>query len=104
MIRRAGGVNVVTEGGAYPLLGLERVLVLDPDVIVNAAMGEAKADEAIAKDRPGWARVRAVREGRVVRIRDEVILRPGPRIGEALAELARTIHPEASLPLDAGAP
>lgn len=104
MIRRAGGRNVVTEGGAYPLLGLERVVVLDPDLIVNAAMGEAKADEAIAKDRPGWASVRAVREGRVVRIRDEVILRPGPRIGEALAELARTLHPEATIPPAEGGP
>lgn len=102
MIRRAGGVNVVTEGAAYPILGLERVVVLDPDLVVDAAMGEPSAAPRIAKDRPGWSTVRAVREGRVVRAPDETLLRPGPRIGEGLVTLARTLHPEISLPAREG--
>lgn len=95
MITRAGGTNVVTEGGAYPMLGFERVLALDPDVIVSAIMSEPRAAERIAKDKPGWNGVRAVREGHVVPLADETILRPGPRIGEGLATLARALHPEA---------
>lgn len=93
LIRRAGGQNVVTEGGAYPMLGMERVLSLDPDVVVSAIMGEPNA--RISKDRPGWAQVRAVREGKVVVVSEETLLRPGPRIGEGLATLARALHPEA---------
>jgi len=98
MIRRAGGANVVTEGGGYPNLGIERVITLDPDVIINAAIAEAHGHERIGKDTPGWAKVRAVAEGRVAPIADEAALRPGPRIGEGLAALARAIHPEVTVP------
>jgi iron complex transport system substrate-binding protein len=93
MLRRAGGVNVVTEGSAYPTLGLEHVLALDPDVIVDAAWGEAGDHGRITVDTPGWRELRAVKAGRVVSLRDEVILRPGPRIGEGLRLLAKALHP-----------
>lgn len=95
MLRRAGGANVVTEGGAYPTMGVERVLALDPDVIINAAMMEEGAAERLRKDAPGWSRVRAVTTDHVVALKDEVVLRPGPRIGEGLAQLAQALHPEA---------
>ncbi|MDB4943759.1 MAG: Vitamin transporter, B12-binding component BtuF [Labilithrix sp.] len=98
MIRRAGGTNVVTEGSAYPVLGVERVLTLDPDVVVNAAMAEAHGAERIGKETPGWSRVRAVAAGHVVPLTDEAVLRPGPRIGDGLATLARAIHPGVALP------
>jgi iron complex transport system substrate-binding protein len=96
MLRLAGGLNVVTEGGPYPTLGIETVLRLDPDVVLNAAMMEPRAAERIGKDVPGWERLRAVQTGHVVAITDEAVLRPGPRIGAGLAVLARAIHPEAA--------
>ena len=95
MIRRAGGTNVITEGGMYPAIGVERVLALDPDVIVNAAMMEERASDRLSKDAPGWSRVRAVQTDRVTSITDEAILRSGPRIIDGLAMLARALHPEA---------
>jgi iron complex transport system substrate-binding protein len=97
MIRRAGGTNVVTEGGAYPTISAEHVLVLDPDVIVNAAMMEERASERLRKDAPGWERVRAVQSDRVRTLTDEAVLRPGPRIADGLALLARALHPEARI-------
>jgi iron complex transport system substrate-binding protein len=93
MIRRAGGANVVAEGGAYPTLGLERVLALDPDLIVNAAMWEERATDRLHKDAPGWGNVRAVAKEHVAVITDEAMLRPGPRIAEGLRLLARAMHP-----------
>jgi iron complex transport system substrate-binding protein len=102
MIRRAGGSNVITEGGAYPTLGVERVLALDPDVIVNAVMVEERASDRLRKDAPGWSRVRAVQEDHVSSITDEAVLRPGPRIADGLLLLARAIHPELVLPTDGG--
>jgi iron complex transport system substrate-binding protein len=98
MIRRAGGANVVTDGGGYPTINVERVLTLDPDVIVNAAIAEAHGHERIGKDTPGWTRVRAVVTGRVAPIADESVLRPGPRIGDGLASLARALHPDVVVP------
>jgi len=98
MLRRVHAVNVVTEGGAYPALGIERVLALDPDVVINAAMGEERSAERMGKDSPGFGRVRAIREGRLVSIPDESILRPGPRIAEGLERLAKAVHGEAAAP------
>jgi iron complex transport system substrate-binding protein len=92
MVRLAGGMNVVVDGGAYPTIGVEHVLTLDPDVILNAAIAESHGKERIGADTPGWSRVRAVREGRVRAITDESVLRPGPRIGDGLAVVAHAIH------------
>ena len=98
MIRRAGGVNVVTSGGAYPTLGMEHIFGLDPDVILDASVAEAHGVERIRSDSPGWSSVRAVKGGHVVALGDEVVLRPGPRVVEGLAIVARALHPGAALP------
>lgn len=98
MVSRAGGDNVVTSGGRYPVLGIEQVLASDPDVVLNAAIAEAHGAERIHVEAPGWGKLRAVREGRVVAITDESVLRPGPRVGEAVAVVARALHPAAKIP------
>lgn len=95
MIRRAGGTNVVTEGGAYPTINFERTIALDPDVVINAAMMEERAAERLRPDAPGWERVRAVKAGRVTRLTSEAVLRPGPRIAEGLRVFMHALHPEA---------
>jgi iron complex transport system substrate-binding protein len=98
MLRRAGGENVAGDATGYPTLGMERIIVLDPDVVLNAAIGEARAEERISKDAPGWSSLRAVKEGRVVVLRDEVVLRPGPRVVDGLRVVARALHPDRALP------
>jgi iron complex transport system substrate-binding protein len=95
MLRAAGAENVVTSGPAYPTIGVERVLALAPEVILEAGMaagGDADFD---------WARypaIPAVRDGRVLRFEDARVLRPGPRVAEGVAVLARLLHPEAQIP------
>ena len=92
MIAMAGGENVVTKGAAYPVLPLEAVIAFDPDLIVQAEMGAApNLDDT-------WNTVRAVREKKLVRIDDEAVLRPGPRLLDGVATLARAFHPGASIP------
>jgi iron complex transport system substrate-binding protein len=97
LIRDAGGQNVVGEGGAWATVGLERIVDLDPDIVLDATMG-GDGPTRISPEAPGWGGLRAVREGRVVPIRDERVLRKGPRIAEGLAVLARILHPEAAVP------
>lgn len=92
MLQRINAENVVKDGGAYPTIGVERVLALDPDVIVNAAMMEERAAERLAPGAPGWSAARAVKEGHVRSITDEAVLRPGPRIGDGLQLLADAVH------------
>lgn len=98
MVRHAGGVNVVADGPAYPTIGIERVLALDPDVVLNASMAETRGTERIQRDSPGWRDLRAVKEGHVVPVTDEAVLRPGPRLGDGLRTIARAVHPEATIP------
>lgn len=99
MLKIAGAENAVAEGIAYPVLGLERVLALDPDMVINAAVEEARAMglEQLANE-PGWRELRAVKTGQYRMIENDVVLRPGPRIGEGLTILARTIHPQRVIP------
>jgi iron complex transport system substrate-binding protein len=98
MLARAGGANVVTEGSPYPSLGVERVIVLDPDVILDASVTGGAGTSRITADSPGWREVDAVKRGRVVPLVGEAVLRPGPRIADGLAEIARALHPTAALP------
>jgi iron complex transport system substrate-binding protein len=98
MLAHAGARNAVSEGKGYPTLGMENVLALDPDVVLNAALEESHGSQRIGKDTPGWQKLRAVAEGRVMPLADEAVLRPGPRLGEGLARVARAVHPDASVP------
>lgn len=103
LIREAGGDNVIKAGGAYPTLGLEQLLSLDPDVILDGAADEhapvAASRVAALRDAPGWRKLTAQREGRVRMVSGAAALRPGPRIGEGLVAVARALHGEPSTPV-----
>jgi len=92
LLRRAGATNVVPDGGAWPVVSFERIVELDPDVVVDASVAEAPGPTRITTQAAGWSGVRAVREGHVVPIADERVLRPGPRVAEGLAIMARALH------------
>jgi iron complex transport system substrate-binding protein len=87
LMRLVGGDPVFDSGPAYPTVSLEQVVKADPDVILDTIMGAP----GLAPNTPGWKLVRAVREGRVVQVRDAVVLRPGPRIAEGLAVIANAL-------------
>jgi iron complex transport system substrate-binding protein len=93
VLREAGGENVVTQGGAYPTIGLEHLLTLDPDVLLDGAtdMQATKSMRERVSDAPGWKELRAVKEGRIRPLGSDA-LRPGPRIGDGLWAVARAIH------------
>jgi iron complex transport system substrate-binding protein len=98
LIRYAGVRNVLMEGGPWPTVGFERIVELDPDVVLDATVLGTNEVARITSGAPGWNGVRAVREGRVVPVRDERVLRAGPRIAEGLEVLARALHPYLEVP------
>jgi iron complex transport system substrate-binding protein len=74
------------ELGPFPKLNPEFVVRAQPDVVMAV-----KASIADMPKRPGWNTIRALREGRSCgfpSVTYEVIVRPGPRMGEAAATLA----------------
>lgn len=93
-LSRLGLVNVVPrELGPFPRLNPEFVVRADPDVIL---IGEGSAQEV--QGRPGWASLRAVREGRVctfTQAEGDVLVRAGPRMGEGARLIARCIADKA---------
>ena len=91
MLSRAHATNAVADGTGYPTMGMEKVLALDPDFVVDAAWGE-HGKEALRPDAPGWGKLRAVQGGKVAHLDDESVLRPGPRVVEGVDALARAIH------------
>jgi iron complex transport system substrate-binding protein len=97
LLRLAGAANVVDSGPAWPTLGFERIVELDPDVVIDSSGGPERVSHVTARA-SGWSGVRAVRDGHVVVLDDERILRPGPRIAEGLATLTRSLHPAALVP------
>jgi iron complex transport system substrate-binding protein len=93
VICEAGGENVVTKGGAYPTIGLEHLLALDPDLFLDGAsdMQATMSMKERVTDTPGWKELRAVKQGRIRQVGSDA-LRPGPRIGNGLWAVARAIH------------
>ena len=94
LIEIAGGTNALADlPDGWHSIATEEVVRRDPDVIVIPVHGaEAGAAAALAR-RPGWRDLRAVREGRVHEMDGELFGRPGPRLGEAAAALARLLDP-----------
>lgn len=95
LIEMAGGNNVAADAPmAYPRYGFEEVVRHAPDVILDAYMGADAPDEATALAfwQP-YAVTPAVKHGRVYHAARPELLQPGPRLGEGLAWLARTLHP-----------
>lgn len=87
MLTRLGARNIVTpELGAYPQLNPEYVVRQDPDIIFIE-----RADVPSLTGRPGWSRMRAVREGRLCSFSEAVndtIVRAGPRVADGMQAMA----------------
>jgi iron complex transport system substrate-binding protein len=96
MVVLAGGDPVTTSDPAVFAIPLEELLVADPEVIVvgDANYGVCPRDVAA---RPGWSGMTAVVNADVRPVDDVPVTRPGPRLPQGLASLARAIHPELEL-------
>ena len=73
----AGFRNVLSRPG-YPNLDLEELQRIDPEVLILTHP---------IPTTPAWKRLRAVRDGRVLEISEDLLVRPGPRVVEALHRL-----------------
>lgn len=93
-IRLAGGRNVAEDAAQdYPQYPLERLLAEDPEYYFVGSSSGATPEDVAA--RPNYGSLRAVREGNVVVIDDDLVNRPGPRIVEGVRQLAEALHPDA---------
>lgn len=91
LLARIGVVNVVPGTlGPFPKLNPEFVVRADPQVIM---VSDRQATSLRA--RPGWDRIRAVRDGRLCLFtprQGDALVRPGPRMPEAAALMVRCLQ------------
>ena len=86
-LARLGLANAVpTELGPFPKLNPEYVVRLQPDIVMANERNLAEMPR-----RPGWSTLRALKSGQSCGFgldRYELLIRPGPRMGEAALVLA----------------
>ena len=83
LVKLAGGIPVTNDiATAYPKLSKETAAALDPDVIFLSDSEDNREPNVALRNS------KAVRNGRVYRINADIISRPGPRLVDALEEMA----------------
>jgi len=94
LIRRAGGVSVTAEvPGAWPKYSAESALAAKPEAIILPTGGSMGAANSAFTD--ALRQSPAALGGRVYKINDDHLARPGPRVVDGLEEMARALHPDA---------
>ncbi len=98
LIERAGGENIAANAeAAWVQLSAEAIIAADPEVIFLADHPWGESAETV-RARPGWEKISAVVNGRIVELTQEqtdIVSRPGPRVVDALELIARALHPDA---------
>jgi iron complex transport system substrate-binding protein len=97
LIALAGGINLgAVAGKGWPHISIEYALSAAPEVIIDSTMGPevGGGDSDTRKFWRNFPTIPAVKTGRISGYKAYEVLRPGPRIGEALETIARFIHPE----------
>ncbi|MBC8275191.1 MAG: cobalamin-binding protein [Chloroflexi bacterium] len=96
VISSAGGQNIAYDISGDKAINLETVIHRDPQVIV-ASVGMGSGEDLpwqYVQTEPRLENTQALFNDRVYKIDGDVIHRPGPRIVDALDQMARFIHPE----------
>lgn len=89
IIKKAGGESVTANiETAYPKLSKETASALNPDAIILSDSEDNKEPNEVFKNSP------AVKNGRVYKVNADLLSRPGPRLVDALEQIARELHPE----------
>lgn len=93
ILRRAGGVNVAAGmTTAYPTLDPERLVALNPAVVLFPVSGGPGRVEQL-KRRPGFQQVRAAQTGRFYTLNPDWLMRAGPRVVDGVEAVAQLLHP-----------
>jgi iron complex transport system substrate-binding protein len=89
LIEIAGGRNIYGfMKEPSPRVTFEDLVRRDPDVVLTSPESRARylAD-------PRWQALRALRDGHLLVVDTTLVLRPGPRLGEAARSIALLLHP-----------
>ncbi len=99
LITLAGGENIFNDATtSWPIISSEAVISKNPDVMFfpDMYMGQGNFYDTIESvgSRPGWNSITAVENDALYEIDADVISRSGPRLVDALEQIAKMVHPE----------
>lgn len=98
LISLAGGINVAGGEKGYVKLSEEKVIADNPQIIIYpTGIIDDKSNKPLdqmIRERSGWGQIEAVKSNRLVGLDQDIMSRPGPRITQALTEVAKGIYPE----------
>ena len=97
VIETAGGKNMGRLAkGAWPQISLETVVQWAPDVIITThvpgGVGHLLNEINRLRETDGWKLIPAVQSGRIYHVEADWLLRPGPRLVDALQSIAHLLH------------
>lgn len=95
LLTYCGATSVVESQQDWPKYSLEEAVRLQPEYLVFASSHSenVKNDVETLAVKPGWSAMEAIQKRKIAIVSD-AINRPGPRIVDAVEELARQVHPE----------
>lgn len=95
LVKLAGGENVGAGTAGWYKIDSEAIIKKNPEIIVYTAGGNVK-DTVIdgIKKRPGWDQLDALKNNKLVPINEDIVSRVGPRLTDALREIAKAAHPD----------
>ena len=94
LIGLVGGENIAVDIAGWGQMSLEEIVTRDPQVVIFGEGPWVPTTVESYSDRSGWGEIAAVVDGRVYGIDTNLVDRPGPRLVDALEEMALMIHPE----------
>ncbi len=89
------GLQSIADGsdaGDYPQLSAETVITADPDVVFLADAQCCGVTAQSVAARPGWGSMRAVRDGRIFPMDEDLSSRWGPRIADQVEAVAAVVQ------------
>jgi iron complex transport system substrate-binding protein len=96
LIEAAGGVNICHNSTGYPIISVEEVVARNPEVII-APSGHGEGADFLydwAMNSTALNTTDARQNGRVYKVDQDLVQRPGPRLVDGLEWFAYFIHPE----------
>jgi iron complex transport system substrate-binding protein len=89
LIYAGGGASLTDHiSSGYPKLSKETASAMQPDVIILSDSPDNQEPNEAFRSSP------AVKNGRVYKVNADLLSRPGPRLVDALEQIARHLHPE----------
>lgn len=93
LIQKAGGANIAGDIPGWPQMNLEVVLGKNPQVVIVGEGHPGGLVETVRKESL-LETIDAFKYNQIYTIDADIVSRTGPRIVDALEEMARIIHPE----------